>query len=211
MAIGALTTALLSRIGPTVEVDKTLYYSPVWSPDAKSIAYVKRTMKYAYTDALLDLPVLTPERALSFQKDSLELVVNELGGAGERVIKKFDVPKDKEDPADEGIVDVKLGWYLKGYLQYRLITSGFTKDLDTGNNFIFSDGKNDMFVSPSWDAKTKIVKSFPIIVGDKEIYPPGISRAVFEFDHSKKTVRLLVGDKRVRPPKYRPYTPPEEQ
>lgn len=204
-------TALLSRIGPSVEVNKTLYYSPVWSPDAKSIAYVKRAMRYTYIDAVLDLPVLTPDRTFSFQKDSLELVVNDLSGAGERVIKKFDVPKDKEDPTDEGIVDVKLGWYLKGYLQYCVITSGFTKDLDTGNHFIFPDGRNDAFISPSWDAKTKIVKSFPIIIDNKEIYPPGISRAIFQIDHNSKTVKLLVGDKSVRPPKYRPYTPPKDQ
>ncbi len=211
MTIGALAAVLLSRIGPTVEVNKTLYHSPVWSPDAKSIAYVKRTMKYTYTDPFLDLPVLTPDRALSFQKDSLELVVNDLSGAEEKVIKKFDVPKDKEDPTEEGIVDVKLGWYLKGYLQYCVTTSGFTKDLDTGNHFIFPDGRNDMFVSSSWDAKTKIVKSFPVIMDNKELYPPGISRAVFEFDHAKKSVRLLVGDKSVSPPKYRPYTPPKDQ
>lgn len=202
-----LALIALSRFGPTVEESKVYYYSPVWSPDAKSVAYFKRSMKYSYTSPFLKLPALAPERTYSFKKDSLELIINEFGASGERVIKKLTNSVDKVDPTDIGAVDAKIIWYLKGYLQYAIITSGFTKDLDTGNNFIRPDGEGNTWVSLSYDARTKIISSSPIIMNNKELYPRGSGSAIFVFDHNDKTVKLLVGEKAPLP-KYRPYTPP---
>jgi hypothetical protein len=202
--IAALVVAGLGWFGPAVQVRKILYYSPVWSPDGKAIAFFKRSMEYTHTKPVIDLPFITPDTpSYNFTKDSLVLAEQPATGGKERVIRAFKLSLDKEDPGDEGGVNVKLGWYSKRpIIQYCVVSFGFKNDLDTGNHFINPDGSGDSYQSPSFDAKTKIVDSFPTTVNNKELWPDGGSKAIFEFDNLAKKVTLLLGDSRQPLPKY---------
>lgn len=203
VAIIALVIVALGRFGPSVQEKKVYYHAAVWSPDVKSVAYMTRTMEYSFTKPFLKLPVITPERSYTFSKDALELVIDPVDKGKARVIKKFDLEAEKLDPTDLGSVDARLGWYLKGYLQYSVVTSGFSKNLDTGNYFIGPNGKGEVFVAPSEDAKRKIISSFPTLSGNKELFPRGIAASLYIFDHNTKKVRLLMGDDKAPVPKYR--------
>lgn len=200
-----------ARFGPTTEVKRVYYYSPVWSPDQKSVAYFKRTMDYTYETAYWHLSNVTPDRTYSFKADSVELVVRDIAASKENVIKKFDNSTGKVDPTDLGSFDAKIGWYTKGYLQYCLVSMGFAKEIDSGNHFIRPDGKGDTWDSPSYDARSKIIDSFPSFMKNKELYPVTMSSDVFMLDHDAKTVKRLFGDGRETVPKYRPHQATQDQ
>jgi hypothetical protein len=201
----------LAYFGPRKEEKKLLFYSPVWSPDGKQVAYVKRFMHYTYVKPFIKLPFYQPSKRYSFFEDKIALAVNNSSGDSEKIIKRMALPKEKENNNTLGTIEVRLAWFKDGWIQYAITGELFDTPIDTGNYLIRPDGSEDHYFSPTFDAKTQIVRPFPTLVGNKEIATLGEeSTAIYIFDHTTKSVTLYLkadGVETTKLPKYRPPGP----
>ncbi len=211
LAVAVLFVALVV-FGPTREEKSVTYTSPIWSPDGKRVAYMKRFMDYTYVDPIIDLPFSWLKRGYQFKTDRLALAVNDPSAKAEKVIKTINLSREKRESTDKGMIKVKLAWYKEPYkIKYNVITAGFKNDLDTGNMLINPDGTGDYFFADSFDSSALILTSFPTMASKKELsVEANFGEAIFVFDHNTKKVSLLVASvppSKVELPNYRPPGP----
>lgn len=206
--LGAIVVVLaLGYFGPAKRVKTTLYYSPVWSADATSIAYGKRVVSYTFVEPYIKLPFLKPSPRYNFDRDDLYLAINSSGGTGERTIKKFSLSKAKISNDELGRIEAKVSWYREGLILYNFRTRDFSPEFQTGNYFIRPDGTGEFFVSETYDPRLLTAPAFPTMVNNMELWTRRDGdNTIFLFDHSEKVVRVLLTNEATTPrlPTYRP-------